>query len=640
MPELDETLIAFGDSIKAVEETDDSYKFGAFLVVFDSPDISNHRDSFTKSTDFGFEDGETRPILYNHGLDATVGKAVIGKGRLFLKDAGVWMEGEVKKRRDYLEKHIERVGEGLKATVKHRGIEAPMFGTSSGATSHTVIREAKGAGHVISQWHIGEASITPTPAEPQTACMSLKSLVEIESADEEVGEFKKYDPSQPRDEEGKWSVVSGHKVSITGRKVKEKDVTHARVNFDLSRETHAALLKGFQENKIQTDDHLFRAISHAQSAALRDGGKVTGAHIEAALASHGHRGASEGKRERPPTAEENTLPHLPAHRMAQEQFMATAKVETKSGKTSLISTPDGKRILVSNEQNLTGSAAESKKDAHRIAVERALQDGEGVSDHVLSDYRDLKQKYHGPPDAGDVGPLGDEKPEAVKPSKDPRSMSAKEINRELDKLSEHDSKLSAESIAASRGHEKPSDRTGKTDSLSIRRNAHDARVRELRNEVQRRTGNRYMTLTEGRGGFNKSDDGTEFFADETDFKSLEAHSTGMSFVDHFTVTLGSCEAFIDRALDFIELREGSRKSDRVLTPAKHAQLSEMFSGLKVNMERMEGLLDAHAPQNDSATESGNESEAETKVRLDSLLLDAELSLMAYSLEEMAMAAID
>lgn len=205
--DMSDTLIAFGEGIKSVEETADSYKFGAFLVVFDSPDISQFKDSFTKSTDFGFEDGETRPLLYNHGLDGTFGKTTIGKARLFMKDAGVWMEGEVKKRRDYLEKHVERVGEGLKATVRHRGIEAPMFGASSGATGHAVVREAKSNGHEIKQWFIGEASITPTPAEPMTACLSLKSLQEME---EEEGVLSvKYSDSQPRGDDGRWSGGSG-----------------------------------------------------------------------------------------------------------------------------------------------------------------------------------------------------------------------------------------------------------------------------------------------------------------------------------------------------------------------------------------------------------------------------------------------
>lgn len=177
----DETLIAFGSEIKSAEETPDSYKFGAYLVVFDSTDLSPHRDHFTKSTDYGFEDGETRPILYNHGLDGTIGKSTIGKARLYMKDAGVWMEGEIKRRKDYLEKHIERIGQGLTQTINVRGIDVPIFGTSSGATSHSVIRKRSGDGHEVKQWHIGEATVCPTPAAPETMCGAIKSLDEWEA---------------------------------------------------------------------------------------------------------------------------------------------------------------------------------------------------------------------------------------------------------------------------------------------------------------------------------------------------------------------------------------------------------------------------------------------------------------------------
>ena len=177
----DETLIAYGAEIKAVEETPDSYKFGAYLVVFDSPDVSRHRDHFTKSTDYGFIDGETRPLMYNHGLDGTIGKTTIGRAQLFVKDDGVWMSGEIRKRRDYLEKHIDRIGHGLTQRTNIKGHDLPVFGTSSGATAHSVIRERAGDGHEIKQWHIGEASITPTPAEPLTGCGAIKSLGEIKA---------------------------------------------------------------------------------------------------------------------------------------------------------------------------------------------------------------------------------------------------------------------------------------------------------------------------------------------------------------------------------------------------------------------------------------------------------------------------
>lgn len=284
---MDETLVAFGDGIKSeqVQETEDSYKFGAFLVVFDSPDISQYKDSFTKSTDFGFEDGETRPLLYNHGLDGTFQKTTIGKARLYHRDAGVWMEGEIKKRRDYLEKHIERVGEGLKATIKHRGIDAPVFGTSSGAAGHTVIREAKGEGHEILQWHVGEASITTTPAEPQTACLSLKSLQEVE----QVEEAFKYSPRQPRDDMGKWTDSQTGKMSVG-------HALHVAAHEGLSAEHVNGIRQGIESGRLDSREKVLAHIdaihqgkdphSAVERVVGSEKAKASNAAVGKVLASH------------------------------------------------------------------------------------------------------------------------------------------------------------------------------------------------------------------------------------------------------------------------------------------------------------------------------------------------------------------
>lgn len=202
---MEDTLVNFGSEIKTAEETDTGYKFGGWLVVFDSHDVSTQRDKFTKSTDFDIEDGDRISLFYNHGLDSTIKKTKIGGGRLSIKDAGIWLDGEVKKRADYLAQHIEKIGEGLSKRVAVKGEEHTLFGLSSGALSHLVDRVPVEGGHEIKMWKIGEASITPTPAEPLTTCISLKSLIDIEEAEE----IKKYDPRQPRDDTGKWTTSSG-----------------------------------------------------------------------------------------------------------------------------------------------------------------------------------------------------------------------------------------------------------------------------------------------------------------------------------------------------------------------------------------------------------------------------------------------
>lgn len=178
MTNIPDTLIHFGGAIKNLGESSTGIKVGGYLVVFDSADASPYRDRFSRDTDFDIEDGDRTSIYYNHGLDGTLKRTRLGSGRLFVTDAGVWFEGEIQKRTDYLREHIEKIGEGLSQTVHVKGREFPMFGLSSGVPAHLVERKALGNGHLITKWPLRtDASITPTPAEPLTACISLKSLI-------------------------------------------------------------------------------------------------------------------------------------------------------------------------------------------------------------------------------------------------------------------------------------------------------------------------------------------------------------------------------------------------------------------------------------------------------------------------------
>lgn len=172
---MDETLVSFGGEIKSVEETGTGWKFGGWLVCFDSHDVSHLRDRFTKSTDFDIQDGDRRSLYYNHGLDGTIKRTRLGDCHVSVKDAGVWIEGEIKKRDDYLQKHAASIAANIK-----------KFGLSSGAPAHLVEREKVAGGHEVKMWPIAEASITPTPAEPMTGCFSLKSLMEAEQAENEI----------------------------------------------------------------------------------------------------------------------------------------------------------------------------------------------------------------------------------------------------------------------------------------------------------------------------------------------------------------------------------------------------------------------------------------------------------------------
>lgn len=175
---MNDTLINFGSEIKVLSETADSWRVGGWAVVFGSKDISNMKDEFSDATDYDFENGELRSIYYNHGLDGTIKKTRIGRASLETKDAGVWYEGQISKRNDYLKRHAEKIMEGIKAGI---------FGTSTGAPAHLVDREEITGGHSVKMWPISEISITPTPAEPLTSCINLKALVELEAAAEMTG---------------------------------------------------------------------------------------------------------------------------------------------------------------------------------------------------------------------------------------------------------------------------------------------------------------------------------------------------------------------------------------------------------------------------------------------------------------------
>lgn len=157
------TLIYPGGAIKALG----GGKLGGYLVVFTDeahPDLEG--EFFTKTTAFEFEDGHQVGVYYQHGLDATIKSRRVGRGALKLEDAGVWLDAQLDLRDDY-ERAIYSMAEQGK------------LGWSSGAVAHLVEREPVGKSVHIKRWIIGEASLTPTPAEPRTRALPLKSLIPV-----------------------------------------------------------------------------------------------------------------------------------------------------------------------------------------------------------------------------------------------------------------------------------------------------------------------------------------------------------------------------------------------------------------------------------------------------------------------------
>lgn len=173
---LADEMIYYGEAVKLVGETaDGGLHLGGLLVRFGGPeqtDASKTRDYFTRDTDFG--DARETDLYYNHRLPLKTkdGSAItvtkkIGKGKLELRDEGVFLDAITFNREEY-QRYLNGV---LKKSLD-------LHGWSSGTAGHVVDRERQPNGsNWIKQWTLGvDASLTPIPAEPLTYVIPLKSL--------------------------------------------------------------------------------------------------------------------------------------------------------------------------------------------------------------------------------------------------------------------------------------------------------------------------------------------------------------------------------------------------------------------------------------------------------------------------------
>ena len=160
-----DTIVFQGAAVKALGNG----KVGGYLVMFGSStltDASPYKDYFTKDTDFGLDVTNKTQVLYHHGLDETLGNRKLGVGTVKVDDVGVWVEAQLELRDEY-----ERKIYGM--------AEAKKLGWSSGTAEHLLRREKQFNGsNKITVWPLGlDASLTPTPAEPRTLAVPLKSLI-------------------------------------------------------------------------------------------------------------------------------------------------------------------------------------------------------------------------------------------------------------------------------------------------------------------------------------------------------------------------------------------------------------------------------------------------------------------------------
>ncbi|MBW3637876.1 MAG: HK97 family phage prohead protease [Armatimonadetes bacterium] len=190
-----DTSIAFGTEIKTLSDDGETMRLGGHLVLFGTPDEHDlnpldgqgrGHDYFTKNTDFGLKEGKgVAPVLYHHGLNPVLRDRHLSTAHLSIDDDGVWMETELKARDKYEKRVMELVRKG-------------KLGLSSGAWKKDIEREAKATSsgepcHEIKKWHLGmDASLTPTPCDPRTMVMEMKSIEDVEEWDDELTETAEF----------------------------------------------------------------------------------------------------------------------------------------------------------------------------------------------------------------------------------------------------------------------------------------------------------------------------------------------------------------------------------------------------------------------------------------------------------------
>lgn len=146
-------------AVKLIALNDDTAIVGGWGVIFGGKDL--YGETFTKSTDFMLDLVPNKPVLYDHSLGEV--KHIIGKAiKVEPRDAGLWVEAELKRNEEYVSQVLELVQKGA-------------LGWSSGSVSHLVRMD----GSQIKAWPLIEMSLTPTPAEPRTLGVEvIKALVE------------------------------------------------------------------------------------------------------------------------------------------------------------------------------------------------------------------------------------------------------------------------------------------------------------------------------------------------------------------------------------------------------------------------------------------------------------------------------
>lgn len=174
---VDDMMIYYGDTIKSIGPNE----VEGYLIKWgneNEPDISETQDWFTPQTYLGKSDGAGVDMTLNHGIPIKAYAA-------FASDI---LPGYITStKRDnvgLLARAIIDADEEYKRVIMDM-VKQGRLKFSSGALSHLVKRAPMPNGtNRVDRWIIGEAAMTPTPAEPRLAAISLKSLLSRQSMPE------------------------------------------------------------------------------------------------------------------------------------------------------------------------------------------------------------------------------------------------------------------------------------------------------------------------------------------------------------------------------------------------------------------------------------------------------------------------
>lgn len=180
MPAPDLLVFDAPAAIKATANGDGTVTLSGPAVVFDAPGTRNRDlagEYFTAETYYGAAakgGAVTLDTLFHHGIPLEDTKrarrladAILAETTL-TKTGDGWLASLVLPMREDYEEEIAELA------------EAGKLGWSTGSAGHVVRKAADG---MIERWPFVEVSLTPTPAEPRTFAVPVKSLLRPEGGE-------------------------------------------------------------------------------------------------------------------------------------------------------------------------------------------------------------------------------------------------------------------------------------------------------------------------------------------------------------------------------------------------------------------------------------------------------------------------